>query len=162
MTELTDGVQCPGWAYSLCAKCACPRFERPRMVAPKGALLDNCVSPWEVAHPEDIREEGRRRAVWMAESEARRLAGGPRKSYLLAALNDEARNIIGDGRHNDQINRSAYKLRRKYVDSGDLTQAEVAQSIYAAAWERGYHRQIVGTIASALGVSRSDVEQMVT
>lgn len=160
---------CPGWAANLCATCTCHQQRTepaPKMLAHKGALFDgtykgNQLPPWMVPHPDDVIEERRRRAQRQIEAEARQAAGGPRKSYLLAALRDEACNIVNDGRHNHQINVSAYKLRRKYVDTGDLTETEVAQTIYDAAWERGYHRQIVATIASALGVSRSDVERMV-
>ena len=78
----------------------------------------------------------------------------------MAALRGEAQNIINDGRHNDQINISAYKLR-KYVQQGGLTEQEVAQTVWDASYEPGYEQQIIGTIASGLGISKADVMRLV-
>jgi hypothetical protein len=187
---LSDEQPCPGFASGKCATCDCPWYTPPPPIeckcsppgthfpavyAPKGAAAfgvygGGChvgmdtrgVMPWEEIHPDDMRELERERAA----REAKRMiqqATGERtgKGYVLAALRGEAQNIIDAARTNNQINISTFKLRKKYVDSGDLTIDEVAQTIYDAAFERGYERQIVGTIASALGISTGEVRRLV-
>lgn len=154
---------CPGWASNRCANCDCPWYvDPPRMIAPKGATLQGRQIVWEQPHPDDIREIERQRAQRRAVSMMRSATEGQKsgRGYAMAALRGEAQNIINDGRHNDQINISAYKLR-KYVQQGGLTEQEVAQTVWDASYEPGYEQQIIGTIASGLGISKADVMRLV-
>ncbi|CQD10660.1 hypothetical protein BN000_02203 [Mycobacterium europaeum] len=83
----------------------------------------------------------------------------------MTALDREAEKVAKapGGTRNDALNMWTYKLRKKYVDNGDLTKDEVAQAMFDAAKKCRHLRDdgrsmVVGTIASALGIGAGDLE----
>jgi hypothetical protein len=87
------------------------------------------------------------------------------RAYQLAALAGEAAKVaerLPGGRNHD-LNAYTYKLRKKYVDNGDLTKDEVARAMFDAAVKCGHVRDdgasmAVGSIASGLGVSKDELQ----
>jgi hypothetical protein len=87
------------------------------------------------------------------------------RGYQLAALRGEAEKVseARKGTRNCDLNAYTYKLRKKYVDNGDLTKAEVAQAMFDAATKCGHVRDkgastTIGTIASGLGIPKSELQ----
>lgn len=86
------------------------------------------------------------------------------RGYELAALRGECEKVAKaiHGSRNMSLNAYTFKLRKKYVDRGELTNDEVAQAMFDAAQKCGLVRDkgasaVVASIASGLGISKSEL-----
>jgi hypothetical protein len=121
--------------------------------------------PWDsdvtAEYDKKLEAQRRRRAKWrnIAHPEGRG------RGYHLAALRGEAGKVAEslDGTRNHKLNAYTFKLRKKYVDDGNLTNDEVAQAMYDAAIACGYVRTdgrgaTISSIASGLGIGTSELQ----